>query len=86
MVGDCLCEIEALDPQESAIIKMSTVFKGPFSVNDLAAGSKSRRAQLDMCPLPLPGCSGVPFSWVGLRSIVVPNPYGVFQGTPLGLV
>jgi hypothetical protein len=41
MVGDCLCEIESLDPQESAIIKMATVFTGPFSIADLASSSKS---------------------------------------------
>jgi len=41
MVGDVLCEIESLDPQESAIIKMATVFAGTFSIADLAASSKS---------------------------------------------
>jgi hypothetical protein len=41
MVGDVLCQIEALDPQEQSIIKMATVFQGSFSVADLAASSKS---------------------------------------------
>jgi len=41
MVGDVLCEIESLDPQESAVIKMATVFQAGFTVSDLASCSKS---------------------------------------------
>jgi len=41
MVGRVICQLEALAPQESAIVKMATVFEGPFSVLDVAASLKS---------------------------------------------
>jgi hypothetical protein len=39
MVGGTICQLEALEPLESAILKMSTCFSGPFSLPDLAASS-----------------------------------------------
>lgn len=41
MVGRVICQLESLDPQASAIVKMATVFSGPFSVLDIAASLKS---------------------------------------------
>ena len=41
MVGRVICQLEALAPQESAIVKMASVFHGPFSVLDVAASLKS---------------------------------------------
>ena len=41
MVGRVICQLEALPPQEAAIVKMGTVFQGPFSVLDVAASLKS---------------------------------------------
>ena len=41
MVGECLVEIESLDPHELAIMKMSTVFGGPFTVSDIASSTRS---------------------------------------------
>jgi class 3 adenylate cyclase len=41
MVGKVICQLEALAPQEAAIVKMASVFEGPFSVLDLAASLKS---------------------------------------------
>ena len=41
MVGRVICQLEALAPQEAAIVKMATVFSGPFSVLDVAASLKS---------------------------------------------
>ena len=41
MVGRVICQLEALGPQEAAIVKMATVFEGPFSVLDIAASLKS---------------------------------------------
>lgn len=32
MVGSVITELEGLDPHESAVVKMATVFEGPFSV------------------------------------------------------
>lgn len=39
MVGETVCRLESLDPLEAAVLKMSTVFKGPFALADLAAAS-----------------------------------------------
>jgi hypothetical protein len=41
MVGRVICQLEALGPQEAAIVKMASVFEGPFSVLDVAASLKS---------------------------------------------
>jgi class 3 adenylate cyclase len=41
MVGRVVCQLEALAPQEAAVVKMASVFEGPFSVLDLAASLKS---------------------------------------------
>jgi class 3 adenylate cyclase len=41
MVGRVVCQLEALAPQEAAIVKMASVFQGPFSVLDIAASLKS---------------------------------------------
>jgi len=41
MVGQCMSLLESLDPDEAAVVKMSAVFLGPFSVPDLAASSSS---------------------------------------------
>jgi class 3 adenylate cyclase len=41
MVGKVICQLEALAPQEAAIVKMASVFQGPFSVLDIAASLKS---------------------------------------------
>ena len=41
MVGRVICQLEALAPQEAAIVKMASVFQGPFSVLDIAASLKS---------------------------------------------
>ena len=41
MVGRVICQLEALAPQEAAIVKMASVFEGPFSVLDIAASLKS---------------------------------------------
>ena len=41
MVGKVICQLEALAPQEAAIVKMASVLKGPFSVLDIAASLKS---------------------------------------------
>merc|ERR1712159_909341 len=37
MVGETICLIESLSPLETAVLKMSTVFCGPFRLSDLAA-------------------------------------------------
>mmetsp|Transcript_52533 Transcript_52533/g.94242 ORF Transcript_52533/g.94242 Transcript_52533/m.94242 type:complete len:1050 (-) Transcript_52533:209-3358(-) len=42
MVGGTVCRIEALDPIETAALKMSTCFEGPFTLPDLAASSCSQ--------------------------------------------
>jgi len=44
MVGTTACLLESLDPLESAVVKMSTVFQGPFTIQDLASSSCSRWA------------------------------------------
>merc|ERR1719231_2206084 len=44
MVGGTVCLLESLDPLESAVLKMSTCFQGPFTLPDLAASTCSRRA------------------------------------------
>eukprot|EP00746_Dinoflagellata_sp_MGD_P004497 gnl/MRDRNA2_/MRDRNA2_108697_c0_seq1.p1 gnl/MRDRNA2_/MRDRNA2_108697_c0~~gnl/MRDRNA2_/MRDRNA2_108697_c0_seq1.p1 ORF type:complete len:1012 (+),score=188.37 gnl/MRDRNA2_/MRDRNA2_108697_c0_seq1:97-3132(+) len=44
MIGGTICLLESLDPLESAVVKMSTVFDGVFTVADLAASSCSRWA------------------------------------------
>mmetsp|Transcript_22433 Transcript_22433/g.40471 ORF Transcript_22433/g.40471 Transcript_22433/m.40471 type:complete len:1073 (-) Transcript_22433:145-3363(-) len=45
MVGNTVCLIEALDPLEAAVLKMSTCFAGPFTLGDLAASTCSRWAE-----------------------------------------
>lgn len=45
MVGGTICQLEALDPLESAVLKMSTCFIGPFTLPDLAASSCSQWAE-----------------------------------------
>eukprot|EP00440_Ansanella_granifera_P071923 gb/GFBE01078051.1/.p1 GENE.gb/GFBE01078051.1/~~gb/GFBE01078051.1/.p1 ORF type:complete len:1043 (+),score=304.23 gb/GFBE01078051.1/:1-3129(+) len=42
MVGGTVCSIESLDPIETAALKMSTCFEGPFTLPDLAASSCSQ--------------------------------------------
>eukprot|EP00931_Biecheleriopsis_adriatica_P090950 TRINITY_DN64859_c0_g1_i1.p1 TRINITY_DN64859_c0_g1~~TRINITY_DN64859_c0_g1_i1.p1 ORF type:complete len:1150 (+),score=235.68 TRINITY_DN64859_c0_g1_i1:159-3452(+) len=42
MVGETLCLLESLDPLESAVLKMATVFSGHFALPDLASSSCSR--------------------------------------------
>jgi hypothetical protein len=37
MVAGIMCQIEALSPSESAVIKMGCVFEGPFTILDVAA-------------------------------------------------
>mmetsp|Transcript_103034 Transcript_103034/g.204506 ORF Transcript_103034/g.204506 Transcript_103034/m.204506 type:complete len:1108 (-) Transcript_103034:330-3653(-) len=44
MVGTTACLLESLDPLESAVLKMSTVFQGSFTLPDLASSSCSRWA------------------------------------------
>jgi class 3 adenylate cyclase len=44
MVGDTRNLLEALDPLEAAVLKMSTCFSGPFTLPDLAASTCSRWA------------------------------------------
>jgi len=44
MVGGTICLLESLEPLQSAIVKMTTVFRGVFTVADLAASSCSRWA------------------------------------------
>jgi hypothetical protein len=44
MVGNTVCKLEALDPLESAVLKMSTCFTGAFTLGDLAASTCSRWA------------------------------------------
>eukprot|EP00747_Dinoflagellata_sp_TGD_P063140 gnl/TRDRNA2_/TRDRNA2_153325_c0_seq1.p1 gnl/TRDRNA2_/TRDRNA2_153325_c0~~gnl/TRDRNA2_/TRDRNA2_153325_c0_seq1.p1 ORF type:complete len:370 (+),score=89.11 gnl/TRDRNA2_/TRDRNA2_153325_c0_seq1:54-1112(+) len=44
MVGGTICLLESLDPLQAAVIKMATVFRGVFTVADLAASSCSRWA------------------------------------------
>jgi class 3 adenylate cyclase len=41
MVGRVICQLEALPPQEAAIVKMASIFQAPFTVLDLAASLKS---------------------------------------------
>jgi hypothetical protein len=41
MVGETVCLLESLDPLQAAVMKMSTVFTGPFTLPDLAASSCS---------------------------------------------
>jgi len=42
MVGETVCLLESLDPLEAAVLKMSTVFTGAFTLPDLASSSCSR--------------------------------------------
>ena len=42
MIGNTVCALEALDPLEAAVLKMSTCFMGPFTLGDLAASTASR--------------------------------------------
>eukprot|EP00397_Hematodinium_sp_SG-2012_P004734 GEMP01004748.1.p1 GENE.GEMP01004748.1~~GEMP01004748.1.p1 ORF type:complete len:1084 (+),score=199.12 GEMP01004748.1:212-3463(+) len=44
MVGGAICLLESLDPLQAAVVKMATVFTGPFTISDLAASSCSRWA------------------------------------------
>merc|ERR1711862_971762 len=44
MVGETVCLLESLDPLEAAVLKMSTVFTGAFTLPDLASSSCSRWA------------------------------------------
>eukprot|EP00930_Biecheleria_cincta_P059413 TRINITY_DN4515_c0_g1_i1.p1 TRINITY_DN4515_c0_g1~~TRINITY_DN4515_c0_g1_i1.p1 ORF type:complete len:1031 (-),score=178.55 TRINITY_DN4515_c0_g1_i1:333-3425(-) len=44
MVGNTICRLEALDPLESAVLKMSTCFVGAFTLGDLAASTCPRWA------------------------------------------
>jgi len=44
MVGETICLLESLDPLQAAVLKMSTVFTGTFSLPDLASSSCSRWA------------------------------------------
>jgi len=44
MVGQLECLLESLDPLEAAVLKMSTAFKGIFTLSDLAASSCSQWA------------------------------------------
>jgi len=44
MVGGAICLLESLDPMQAAVVKMATVFAGPFTISDLAASSCSRWA------------------------------------------
>merc|ERR1712113_387055 len=44
MVGETVCLLESLDPLEAMVLKMSTVFTGPFTLPDLASSSCSRWA------------------------------------------
>jgi len=44
MVGGTVCLLESLDPLESAVLKMSTCFLGPFTLPDLAASTCSKWA------------------------------------------
>jgi class 3 adenylate cyclase len=44
MVGGTICLLESLDPLQAAVVKMATVFRGAFTVADLAASSCSRWA------------------------------------------
>eukprot|EP00929_Paragymnodinium_shiwhaense_P055625 TRINITY_DN27861_c0_g1_i1.p1 TRINITY_DN27861_c0_g1~~TRINITY_DN27861_c0_g1_i1.p1 ORF type:complete len:1088 (-),score=235.63 TRINITY_DN27861_c0_g1_i1:188-3451(-) len=37
MVAGTVCQLESLDPLESAVLKMSTCFQGPFTLSDIAA-------------------------------------------------
>lgn len=43
MIGNTVCALEALDPLEAAVLKMSTCFMGPFTLGDLAASTASRQ-------------------------------------------
>mmetsp|Transcript_31270 Transcript_31270/g.74616 ORF Transcript_31270/g.74616 Transcript_31270/m.74616 type:complete len:1052 (-) Transcript_31270:199-3354(-) len=45
MIGNTVCALEALDPLEAAVLKMSTCFMGPFTLGDLAASTSSRWAE-----------------------------------------
>eukprot|EP00438_Fugacium_kawagutii_P027230 Skav214323 [mRNA] locus=scaffold86:110995:133601:+ [translate_table: standard] len=42
MVGETMCLLESLDPLQAAVLKVSTVFASPFSLQDLASSSCSR--------------------------------------------
>eukprot|EP00927_Polykrikos_kofoidii_P025197 TRINITY_DN22692_c0_g2_i1.p1 TRINITY_DN22692_c0_g2~~TRINITY_DN22692_c0_g2_i1.p1 ORF type:complete len:1053 (-),score=155.09 TRINITY_DN22692_c0_g2_i1:497-3655(-) len=44
MVGGTMCMLESLEPLQSAVVKMATVFNGVFTVADLAASTCSRWA------------------------------------------
>merc|ERR1719221_73478 len=44
MVGETICLLESLDPLQAAVLKMSTVFTGAFTLPDLASSSCSRWA------------------------------------------
>lgn len=44
MVGGTICLLESLEPLQAAVVKMATVFRGVFTVADLAASSCSKWA------------------------------------------
>lgn len=44
MVGETVCLLESLEPLQAAVLKMSTVFTGTFTLADLASSSCSRWA------------------------------------------
>merc|ERR1712139_86753 len=48
MVGETCCLLESLDPLEAAVVKMSTVFTGTFTLADLASVACSRWAGATM--------------------------------------
>lgn len=48
MVGETSCLLESLDPLEAAVVKMSTVFSGNFTLADLASSNCSRWAGATM--------------------------------------
>jgi hypothetical protein len=48
MVGNTVCKIEALDPLESAVLKMSTCFLGAFTLGDLSASTCPRWASTNL--------------------------------------
>jgi hypothetical protein len=51
MVGETVCLLESLDPLESAVVKMSTVFTGTFTLPDLASCNCSHWAGATMFDL-----------------------------------
>eukprot|EP00928_Gymnodinium_smaydae_P024618 TRINITY_DN1986_c0_g3_i1.p1 TRINITY_DN1986_c0_g3~~TRINITY_DN1986_c0_g3_i1.p1 ORF type:complete len:1046 (-),score=243.71 TRINITY_DN1986_c0_g3_i1:47-3184(-) len=44
MVGGTMCMLESLEPLQTAVVKMATVFNGVFTIADLAASACSRYA------------------------------------------